>query len=183
MAEKLQRKKCAACTKQFYLARFGKDVSELDGMKPICLSCEQEIEDLAHIDKVHKMISALDATALKSLEESVTVRGGKHMSLPHAATLLEEIMSVWGGPEGYAQHLMAEYVAAKPGSQIRHASNMAIMNLIKFVSEQKYITQPLETMSDEKLLEHRERQRIELQNKLGIFDGESVPTDRQADAV
>ena len=173
----LTRKQCEACTKLLYLERFEKDNEQLDGMAKVCKSCSQQMADMEFCDEIHTMIRTMDSTALKTLESlgSKGPTNAKQLAaLPHAATLLEDIMNVWGGSEGFAQHLMAEYLAARPGSQLRHSTIKSVMSLVKFVSEQNYVTQPLETMSDEQLEAHYAERRQLLQSKLGVFDGNTV---------
>ena len=93
---------------------------------------------------------------------------------PHLANVLEDIVEVWGGSSGYARHLYALYLAAKPGSPTRLRCMELIERILKESSAQGYVERPLSTLSDEEVekvyLEHRSR----LMKDLRIVDGTTV---------
>lgn len=96
---------------------FDIDSSKEDGFKTICRSCRLGVIEEASRDRRDKRLQVVDDAAFRMLADMASGREGT--SIPHLSELYQRVMEVFGGAGGYAQHLMAQYLAASPGSSVR----------------------------------------------------------------
>lgn len=151
---------------------FDRDKTKPDGYRSDCRECRRHTEETDYNRQMSEQVQMLDMATLNLLQNISKSDRYIPSSLPHLATLLEDLMTVCGGSKNLAQHLWGEFLAAKPGSMIRAKYITSITNLIKFASEQNYVAPPLETMSDEDLEHYYEQRRKDARLKLGIVDAD-----------
>jgi hypothetical protein len=166
------RKLCPRCQRELYLSNFEEDKSQPDNLTKICANCRAETEKEAFHQQLNEAVTRIDKSSLELLNRIAAAPGKSSLvTATHAATLLQDIMGVWGGSQAFAEHMFKEYLVAPPGGQARQKYLTAVINLIKFVSEQNYVNQPLETMSDEQIAERQQQKRRELMDRLRISEG------------
>lgn len=154
---------------------FDRDNSNENGFKGICKICRSEQRRHKDNEEIAERVRMLDKATLKALTGLATSPKADLVSVPHMATCLEHLIGVFGGPQGYAQHSMANYLMAKPGSQNRVKILQMVQQLFIKVSEAGYAQVPLEKMTDEQLRIHKEEQIRKLSNAgLLVFNPDSV---------
>ena len=93
-------------------------------------------------------VKQLDTATLKLIDQ--ICKGGAEV--PHLTELYQRIMEAFDGAGGFAQHFMAQYLMAKPGSSIRTKLLMATIAMGKEVSAMGGAQLPVEAMQDEELV-------------------------------
>jgi hypothetical protein len=136
---------------------FDRDNERPSGFKSICKQCRSEDRAVKQEESErHQLIQAvnrLDEIALEIL--SGDYGGSVFGAIPHEATLYEEAISIFGGPKGMARHLMANYLSAKPGSQIRVKILDRVYGQAKTLSESGVAELPLDRMNEDALEDKR----------------------------
>jgi hypothetical protein len=148
----LPEKACTNCNVSWTLTDsfFAKDAESPDGFKNQCKKCDQVKDECERYEEIQEQIGKLDRASVEILQ-SLSEKPATAVNLPHLATLLEDLITVWGGSMGFAQRCQAEYLAAKPGSMIRQRYNQMISKLVLESSSQGYVQVPLDKMSDEEI--------------------------------
>jgi hypothetical protein len=143
-------KTCSHCNALLPLnaMHFDRDNAAPDGFRDDCKQCRSEKRKKQHDEGIDDRLGMLDRAALEMLG---TLAAKDYSKLPHIAEVFECLMRVFGGPQGYAQHVLGTYLTANPGSQQR----IKLLNIISMMANQ--VTQtgaarvPKELMNDEDL--------------------------------
>jgi hypothetical protein len=152
--------------------QFAHDSHTVDGFSRVCKLCMEEIAREEHLLLVEQRIRTLDKASLQVLERLAVMPARTLNKSPHVLSLLEDLTQVWGGTQGFAQHLMAQYLAATPGGMIRNKLLESFIFLVHKISEAGYAKKPLSAMSDEELEAEASSRRQALLLKLGVTDGQ-----------
>lgn len=115
-----------------------------------CRFCMVRQKEMIEVQEVDARIKRLDEQSLRLLEELIDRPVGSVRS-PHLANVLEDVIQVWGGSEGYARHIFAQYLAAKPGSPTRMRCLELLERFIKAASTEGFIERPLSSMTDDEV--------------------------------
>lgn len=139
---------------------YDRDKHRENGFRAVCKTCRSLQRQLAHVKDtgVEELLRDLDQRTTALLLEISSKPNLDLNVLPHIANVCEELMKVWGGPRGLAQRMMANYLAARPGSQMRFNYEREALSIIKLMNEQGIGQKPIESLSDEEL------QKLMLQN-------------------
>lgn len=133
---------------------FDRDNSRPDGLKSICKSCRAEQRKKREDEALAEKLKSLERTALLTMEQMVS----KGSSVPHMAEVFQRLMESFNGVDGFAQHYMAQYLSAQPGSAIRQKMLDTMIRLNQKVSESGAAQKSLEDLTDEDLERiHKER--------------------------
>lgn len=90
--------------------------------------------------------------------------------IPHIAEILEAMMSLLGGPRGYALTCVADLYAAEEGGVKRMQWHKAFQALCVKVTESGAAKKPLESMEDDELaaeFERRQKMRLRIMAETG----------------
>jgi len=139
---------------------YDRDKHRENGFRAVCKTCRSLQRQLAHAQDtgIEELLRNLDQRTTSLLMEISKKPNLDLNLLPHIANVCEELMKVWGGPQGLAQRMMANYIAARPGSQMRFNYEREALAIIKLMNEQGIGQKPIESLSDEEL------QKLMLQN-------------------
>lgn len=154
-------KECGKCRKELPANTdfFDKDKSKTDGLKGWCKQCRQAKKDLERNQHAAQMLETLDKTVMANLAKAKP--GGSAM--PHATEIYQCLMGMVGGPQGFAMHWAATFIASKPGSMTRERMLSALQKLAVAVSEDGKVNKPTELLSTEELqaeLDRREKEMV-----------------------
>ena len=145
----MESRACSQCCCDFPLTDeyFHRDVSKPDGFKTVCKMCRLDEKKRKENDAIDDRIQKLEERGIKLLDTLVT--GGSN--IPHMAETYQRIMEVFGGPMGFAQHFLANYLSTKPGSAARGKQISTIIILGVKVSESGAAEKSLDGITDEEL--------------------------------
>ena len=143
-------KTCSTCNAPLPLdaKHFDRDNAAPDGFRDDCKQCRSEKRKKQHDEGIDDRLGMLDKAALEMLG---TLAAKDYSRLPHIGEVFECLMRVFGGPQGYAQHVLGTYLTANPGSQQR----IKLLNIISQMANQ--VTQtgvakvPKDLLTDEDL--------------------------------
>lgn len=170
-------KTCGVCgeTKPANTYYFPEDKSKLDGLHANCKACrnlsseQKKVAALQEeLDRLHDTLSASSMMLLRQMMDDES----PSTNIPHAATLMEDAVGVFGGSRGLAQHIMAEYLSARPGSMIRQKYITMLADLVKKASMERWVEQPLDSMTDDNLERLVREKRELLRRKLMVADAD-----------
>jgi hypothetical protein len=110
----------------------------------VCRGCRQKLQQKRKLEK-------LESRACENFltRASDSLSGGSN--IPHTSELLESIMTLFGGTQGFASMLASQYHAAPPGGRIRTSVLEMITRLTVKVAESGATRAPVSLMSDEEL--------------------------------
>jgi hypothetical protein len=138
---------CVKCCRELpHTAQyFDRDEDKPSGLKNTCKECRAHERMAKETAEAQKVVKKLDKLSIELIEKA----SHKDMvNVPHVATMLEELMAVYGGAEGFAKQYMANYLATRPGSQIRARMLDGILNLTKEVTRSGSADLPLDRLED-----------------------------------
>lgn len=140
--------RCRICDEVFPLTHdhWHKDSHQPSGFQNACKDCRRAEQNLVTNKRAVDAIEQLDDQLLEGLGAVDRTLGVSN--IPHASELFEHIMRAFGGPEMYAQHLAATYVAAKPGSSIREKILRQISNIGLKLTLSGHTEDDVRSMSD-----------------------------------
>jgi hypothetical protein len=130
-----------------------------DGFRTTCKTCRKEMRDADNTPRsgqqnvgagVEEIANSLDGAAL-SLLRKLSTDNRQSTDVPHEAEVYQEIMARFGGASGFADHLMAQFLASGPGSSSRLSILRMVTQMSANVVKSGYATVPLEMLSDEDL--------------------------------
>lgn len=98
------------------------------------------------------------------------ISGTRSEQIHHIAEIYEALMNMFGGPVGYAESLMSDYISAKEGSVQRMQLHKVIQSYAAKVTESGAAKMPIEHMSEEELSREIEK-RTKLQLRLMVESG------------
>jgi len=141
---------CRVCEKSLPQTAdwFHRDSSTPSGFREVCKTCRKQKEDIARDKAIVQKVRELD---LKTLEILSSPHSPKQTRIPHQAEMYEKLMIGFGGPEGFTQHFIANFLASKPGTAIREKMLRAILNLSKDVTQVGATSKDLKALSDDEL--------------------------------
>ena len=126
---------------------WAKDATKADGWRGECKVCRAEARKVADDRAVLAKVEQMDVAAMKLIDN--LTRGGS--DVPHMVELYQRLMEAFDGVGGFAQHYMANYLCAKPGSSIREKMMATIIRMGTQASEQGLTQVPLDLLQDEDL--------------------------------
>ena len=129
---------------------FDRDNSQTNGFRSICKMCraekDQRLKNQILIDKVSDLDAKTSAVLDRILED-------KGPAVPHLLEVFESLTDAFGGPNGFAQHYMANFLMAKPGSSTRQKLMDTYVRMAVKCTENGSAKKPLEHMTDAELEE------------------------------
>ena len=145
-----ETKPCSKC--QEYLPKtasyFDRDNHAADGFRDICKQCRAENKQLEENKEIAERVDRLDEATAKVLD---IILSDNYTPLPHVGEVYQSLIGVFGGAQGYAQHFMANYLMAKPGSSTRQKQLDTILRMSMKATELGAAKKPLEMMTEEEL--------------------------------
>lgn len=153
--QKTPTRQCDTCgnvydlTPKFFPRRPGTQST----FRPSCKKCWREQARKKKLNKIEA--KAVDAFVTR------VVSGGANV--PHTAELLESLMHLFGGVNGFASMAMKHYWDAKPGSRIRSSVLEMVVRLATKNTEQGGAKKPIQLYSEEELekeINHRLEQAV-----------------------
>ena len=150
-----------------------RDKNSETGFRDTCKGCRNEIEKLAKNTAAELRLAKLTEQGLNLCDQLADAAG---QPAPHIAKLLEDLMWVFGGSEGYARHVYTTFCMADPGSARQIKVLELVARLATKVTESGAANLPVEYMSEDDL--HRE---LERRLKV-IYVDEDDGTDHSPDA-
>lgn len=156
---------------------FDKDSSRASGFRSICKECRAADRQMAKLDEQSKTIAKLDRYLEDAMEDACP--GGTN--LPHIAEIYQETVSLFGGVRGVALHLVGNFMAAKPGGQVRQRILDSLLRLSESISGEGKLAPPVELMSDEDLDRELEQHKLPFRVQNGeVIDVEVEEPDVRA---
>lgn len=148
---------------------FHRNRSKQTGFHNECRDCRRRVKEEKQeaVSETLDLIRQLEAVDIKMLHRLATQPDPiEATTLPHVSTVLEHVMEMFGGSEGYAKCVMSEFLAARPGSVQRQKLLDMVLRLTNKVTDSGAARVPLKHLTDEDL----ER---EIQRRLRPIDVES----------
>jgi len=127
---------------------FDRDNHSADGFKNICKVCRASREQAEDNAEIAAKVDKLD-TATSIILDTIAASGGS--KVPHVVEVFEHLIGAYGGAQGLAQHYMANYLMAKPGSAIRQKLLDTMIRLTIKATETGAVRKPLDMMDDAEL--------------------------------
>lgn len=141
---------------------FHRDASTESGFMSMCKVCRSEQRRARDAKRAVKALDKIERKAIALLEEQANAPSAQLAGLPHSATTFEDIVTVFGGSQGLAQHVFGQFISANRGSPTRTKIIALLLQLQLKLTEAGHATIPTDQMSDEQL-------KAELAKKLAIF--------------
>lgn len=138
------------------------------GYRQTCKQCRTEDARDQKNRAVARRVEKLDAAAAELIDR---VSMGQFRQSPDLIQMATEVLFAFGGPEGYAQHLLANYLSAKPGSPVRQKTLDRVLTLMERMHAAGIKT-AYDQMTNEELAEELQR-RLD-RGKLKKLDSEVV---------
>jgi len=139
-------KVCHQCGGTFPAEQFGR--TEGGNLTKWCNACRQERQADRAIKRQEKTLDDIEKAALQVFTRGASI-GGENV--PHVSELLERVMMLFGGSNGFASAIVKQYFDAPVGSATRTKLLETITKLTVNVSEQGASKKPLELWTDEEL--------------------------------
>jgi len=139
-------KVCHQCGRTFPEEQFGK--TEAGNLTRHCHECRHERQSKRAIKRQEKTLDDIEKAALQVFTRGASI-GGENV--PHVSELLERVMMLFGGSNGFASAIVKQYFDAPVGSATRTKLLETITKLTVNVSEQGASKKPLELWTDEEL--------------------------------
>lgn len=111
---------------------FDADRSSPTGFRGDCKQCRAENRKARENSRLDERIQRLEETALTFIDKVSTTNVHVPVEVDNVA---EELLYVFGGPRGFAQHVLANYLSAKPGSSVRQKALDRIITLFERVDQ------------------------------------------------
>ncbi len=152
LGPQIQSRQCDTCGNVFDLTPkfFPRRPGTQSTFRPSCKKCWREKARRKKLNKIEGQ--AVDKFVSKVLS------GGANV--PHTAELLESMMHLFGGVNGFASMAMKQYWDAAPGSRIRSSVLEMVVRLATKNTEQGGAKKPIQLYSEEEL-EQEINQRLE----------------------
>lgn len=145
-----ETKLCSTC--QMNLPRtasyYDRDNHSPDGYRAMCKQCRAEKSREDELREISERVERLDEATARVLD---VILSDNYTPLPHVGEVYQSLIGVFGGAQGYAQHFMANYLMAKPGSSTRQKQLDTILRMSMKATELGAAKKPLEMMSEEEL--------------------------------
>jgi hypothetical protein len=149
---------CNGCKQTFSWTPefFNRDSTKRGGLNRKCKTCSSARGKLP--EHAVKVLARLDEQAIQALDALLDagVRGHDG-SVSHVADLWESLLSIVGGPTGFAQLWMGNYIAAKPGGQIRAKHIELAFRLAIKSTESGAASRPLSDLTDDELNDRKSK--------------------------
>ena len=126
---------------------FDRDAAREGGLRPVCKQCRVKQREVRRMQELQEQIKELDEHSLSILDK-ITRTGS---DVPHVAEVFQRLMEAYDGAGGFAQHFMAQYLTAKPGSTVRTKMLDLVLRLAQKTSESGAARIPIELLEDEDL--------------------------------
>lgn len=172
-----QTQRCNGCKayKPLTPEHFHRNRSKQSGFHDYCRECrsQKKEERAQERDSVMAVVQELEQADLKMLQRIANSPDPvEPTTLPHVSTVLEHVMTMFGGSEGYARCVMAEFLASKPGSTQRQKLLDMVLRLTSKVTDSGAARVPLKHLSDEDL-------NREITRRLKVVDSEVVSKEEE----
>jgi hypothetical protein len=150
--ESVQIRRCEECEEDLELKKenFACVRGTHANFERICRRCKKTLEAKAKMQ-------ALEAAAV---EKFIEVGGTGGSDVPHTSEMLESMMRVFGGTNGFANLVAKQYFDCKPGSRLRNSTLEMVTRLATKNTEHGGAKKPMELMTEEEL-EEQITQRIQ----------------------
>lgn len=140
----IQHRVCEACgqVKRLTPGNWPRVAGTQHTFQPICKSCFKA-------QKTRRQLERVERRATVNFLKKSGQNGGS--SIPHSSELLESLMGLFGGVNGFANSVALQYHAAPPGGRVRTAILEMMTRLVVKNSEEGGAAKPTALMSDEEL--------------------------------
>ena len=182
----MNEKQCNNCGVSYPLGEeyWHKDGHQPDGYRKVCKMCRIEDKKEKENELIDARIVALEKSGIDLLGN--LTKGGS--DIPHMAETFQRLIEVFGGPGGFAQHFMANFLSTSLGSSTRQRMLDTILRLNVKVSESGAAQKSLEEITDEDLdreIEETARRLFLLSPRRLVIDAEEkteeAPTGSDSD--
>lgn len=135
------------CQQMLNREEFDADSSKSDGLRSWCKQCRKKKEISNEFEQIAKVVQSIEAPILATLGSAQS--GGTN--IPHQLQVIEGIVGLMGGIDGFVAFYVAQIMAAPPGSQIRERMLNTIWRAIQLTSDDARVQKPRHLQSDEEL--------------------------------
>jgi hypothetical protein len=149
---------------------FHRDARRESGFVTKCKHCASQDRENHRNQAIMETVERLESESIKILLDP---RLQFLEQAPHTATLLEEVMACFGGPQGFARHVMGQYLASKPGSMGRTKILQLVLTLTEKVTAAGKSKQTFDMLSDEDLQRETDRRLTAILKLPGNVDVEN----------
>lgn len=148
----LGQRKCSQCRLEFPLtaAYFHKDNADWAGFQRTCRKCRTAMRTKDRNERIAEFAQRMEDRAVQMLEATLNGEGVLE-PIPHTTTILEELISCFGGSQGFAKMIFADYLSAGPGSQTRLRFAQLMVKMIDQASSEGYAKSRHDKMNDDDL--------------------------------
>ena len=126
---------------------FDVDQSKSDGLRSWCKQCRKNKEAAVEMDQIATTVQNIEAPILATLGQAQS--GGTN--IPHQLQVIEGIVSLMGGVDGFVAFYVAQIMAAPPGGVIRERMLNTIWRAVQLTSDDARVQKPRHLQSDEEL--------------------------------
>jgi hypothetical protein len=141
-------KQCSGpCQQLLGREEFDTDNTKSDGLRSWCKQCRKKKELAAEFDQITKVVQSIEGPILATLGQAQT--GGTN--IPHQLQVIEGIVSLMGGIDGFVAFYVAQIMAAPPGGVIRERMLNTVWRAIQLTSDDARVQKPRHLQSDEEL--------------------------------
>ena len=144
-----KQKTCRQCSQQFDNTPL--NFPKFESRYVLCLSCVAKKKKIARekeeLRRKERLIEQ-EAQAFDVMLKEAKNGGSK---IPHSAELLENVLELFGGVEGFSASMMRHYYESKPGGAMRGKIIELIARLVTTNADQGGSKLPLEMWSEEEL--------------------------------
>jgi hypothetical protein len=151
-------KECSVCMEEYPSTTeyFHEDKTAEDGLRRDCKSCRKIKTEGDEQSAIALRVEQLDRDTLKALNalNKTAVPGA---TVPHIAEIVESLIAAFGGRDAYAQHVVAEFLMAKPGGAIRAKYVGFIQQGIVKSTESGAVSVPNHLKTTEQLIAERQK--------------------------
>ena len=143
--ESVQIRHCEECSQDLELTKenFACVRGTHANYERVCRKCMKALKAKAKMQE-------LETTALTKFMESA---GSGGSDIPHTSEMLEGLMRVFGGTNGFANLVAKQYFDCKPGSRLRNSTLEMVTRLATKNTEHGGAKKPLELMTEQELEE------------------------------
>lgn len=145
---------CGACERSYPLTSkfWHRDSDSETGYRVVCKQCRQTLATTAAADRLNSTLSDIERRALDTLGRLSSKEHFENGSaIPHLNELYESMISAFGGADGLGMHLMATFLASKPGSKQRVQILQSLLRVSERCTEIGAVDKPLAVLTDDEI--------------------------------
>lgn len=171
MSDKPQEKRaCEQCKKLLPLIpeNFPRVAGTIENFEFVCRPCKRHLANQAKM-------AELEVKAIDTFLAAGTTGGS---AIPHTSEMLESLMNLFGGTNGFASLAMKQYFDSKPGSRLRNSLLEMVVRLAQKNTEVGGAKKPVTLLTEEELeeeIQKRLKNAVLMAASREVVDAHSVP--------